>query len=83
MWISVSFRVIREVICLIQLCPIKGFLRPSLGFPCSICNLHTATFPYCDNLKFDIFEAGGVVFRSTLSCLYFMGDFHMSIDTMV
>jgi len=48
--------------------PVKGFVRPSLGFRCSISILHIlTTCSYLDNLEFDIFEA--LVFSATLSRL--------------
>jgi len=39
--------------------PVEGFMRPSLGFRCSIGILQLTTFPCFDNLEFDVFDAGG------------------------
>jgi len=39
--------------------PVEGLVRTSLGFRCSMSSLHTDICPYFDNLKFDIFDAGG------------------------
>jgi len=57
--------------------PVEGFVRPSLGIRCSVSSLHTdITYPYFDNLKFDIFDVGGP--QCHLSRLYcVLGDFHM------
>ena len=66
-----------------RISPVKGLVRPSLGFCCSISSLHT-TCPYFDNLNFDIFDAGGLQCHIILSRLYcVLGDFHMSTDALV
>jgi len=47
--------------CLRQLCPTRpaGGMRPSLRFRCSTISLRIDVCPHFDNLKFDIFDAGG------------------------
>jgi len=42
--------------------PVKGFVRPSLGFHCSKSILYTdkANCLYFNNLKFGVFDAGGL-----------------------
>jgi len=38
--------------------PVKGFVRPTLGFHSSNSFLYTDNLFYFDNLEFDIFDAG-------------------------
>jgi len=62
--------------------PVKSFVWSSLGF-CSSNEQPMHWQPVLfDNLKFDVFDAGGP--SATSSHLYcMMGDFHMSNDTYV
>jgi len=49
--------------------PVEGFVWPSLGFRCSQISHILTTYSYFDNLEFDIFDAGDLVFSATLSRL--------------
>jgi len=49
--------------------PVEGFVRPSLGFRCSKISYILTTCPYFDDVDFDIFDAGVVLFSAILSRL--------------
>ena len=50
--------------------PVERFVRPSSGFRCGISSLYIlTTCPYFDNLKFDIFDAGGPQYHFITSVL--------------
>jgi len=65
--------------------PAGGFMMPSLGFLCSISNLHCNNLSYVENPEFDIFDTGGgaQLLSATFSRLHcVLGDFHMSPGTL-
>ena len=66
-----------------QLCPTRGlvrFVRPSWRFSLSCMQYKMTTWPYFDNLNFDIFDA--MVLRATLPRLHCtLPNFHVSNDT--